>query len=293
MSMIVGLVVVFASVMGGFAMGGGAFGVLLQPNELVVIGGAAVGAALASAPGKMRGRLWAALKRAFKAALPTKEDYLELLKLQYEIYSFSRKNGTVALETHVNDIEKSDIFSRYPSFLKRHHAVDFFRDALRQMVNGVAPEELENLLDAELETHHEECHIPVSLIRSTGDALPGLGIVAAVLGIVITMAHLDGGAEEIGHHVAAALVGTFLGILLSYGMLSPIATNIELQDAADSKYLKCLRDGVLAACRGSSPVFAVEFARKAIFSDERPTNEETDKACSEVKASAAATAQAA
>lgn len=284
MFMIIGLVVVFGAVLGGFGMAGGPFPVLIQPNELLVIGGAAVGTLIAGAPGKMGGRLLNALKRAFAAKLPTKAEYLDLLKLQYELYSFSRKNGTVALESHINDLDKSDIFQRYPSFFKRHHAVDFFRDALRQLVNGVAPEELENLLDSELDTHHEEAHIPVGLIRNTGDALPGLGIVAAVLGIVITMGHLDGGAEEIGHHVAAALVGTFLGILLCYGMLQPIAMNVELQDVAEAKYLKCIRDGVLAACRGSSPIFAVEFARKAIFSDERPSNEETDQACTEAKA---------
>ena len=284
--LLVGLLIVIGSVLGGFAMEGGPFPVLIQPAELVVLGGASIGTIVMGAPGKMRSRIMVALKRAFKAALPTKEEYVDLLKLQYELYAFSRKNGTVALETHINDVDKSDIFGRYPSFLARHHAVDFFRDALRQMVNGVAPEELEQLLDSELETHHEEAHIPVALLQQTGDALPGLGIVAAVLGIVITMGHLDGGPEEIGHHVAAALVGTFLGILMCYGMIQPIATNIGLQDVADAKYLKCIRDGILAACRGASPIFAVEFARKAIFSDERPTSEETDEACNQAKAAA-------
>jgi len=200
-----------------------------------------------------------------------------------------RKNGAVALDEHVNDMEKSTIFSKYPSFLKRHHAVDFFRDAHRQIVNSTASaEELDVLLDAELETHHEETNIPVALLQKTADSLPGLGIVAAVLGIVITMGHLDGGPEMIGHHVAAALVGTFLGILLCYGLFHPIASNAELQEIANGKYLRCIKEGVIAALKGSAPIVAVEFARKAIFSDERPSSDETDAACRAIKSGTAA-----
>jgi chemotaxis protein MotA len=281
---IIGLLVVFGSVFGGFAMIGGTFAVLVQPSELVVIGGAAVGTLVAAAPGKMRGRLFGTIGKAFRASMPVKADYLELLKLQYEVFSFMRKNGAVALDEHVNEIEKSSIFGKYPSFLKRHHAVDFFRDALKQIVNGTASaEELDSLLDAELETHHEESNIPVQLLQKTADSLPGLGIVAAVLGIVVTMGHLDGGPEEIGHHVAAALVGTFLGILLCYGLFHPIATNAELQEVANAKYLRCIKEGVVAALRGTAPVVAVEFARKAVFSDERPSADETDEACRAVK----------
>ena len=284
---LVGLAIVFAAVLGGFTMGGGPMHVLVQPSELLVIGGAAVGTLVAAAPGKMRGRLFGTMLKAFTGSLPTKEDYLELLKLQYEVFAFMRKNGAVALDEHVNDMEKSSIFSKYPSFLKRHHAVDFFRDALRQIVNSTASaEELEVLLDAELETHHEETNIPVALLQKTADSLPGLGIVAAVLGIVITMGHLDGGPEMIGHHVAAALVGTFLGILLCYGLFHPIASNAELQGIANGKYLRCIKEGVIAALKGSAPIVAVEFARKAIFSDERPSSDETDAACRALKGAA-------
>jgi chemotaxis protein MotA len=281
---VVGLVIVFASVLGGFAMVGGAFHVLVQPSELLVIGGAAVGTLIAAAPGKMRGRLLGTVVKAFSGSLPTKADYLDLLKLQYEVFSFMRKNGAVALDEHVNDIEKSAIFGKYPSFLRRHHSVDFFRDALKQIVNGTASaEELDALLEAELETHHEETNIPVSLLQKTADSLPGLGIVAAVLGIVVTMGHLDGGPEVIGHHVAAALVGTFLGILLCYGLFHPIATNAEMQEIANAKYLRCIKEGVVASLRGTAPIVAVEFARKAVFSDERPSSDETDAACRAVK----------
>lgn len=287
MPTIVGLVVVLISVLGGFAMAGGALPVLLQPSELVVIGGAALGTLLVAAPGKMRGRVLGSIKKAFQASMPSKQEYLELLKLQYEVYSFARRNGAVALEQHIGDLNKSDIFKKYPSFLKRRHASEFFKDALTQMVNGAAAEDMDLLLEAELETHHEESHIPISLLKTTADALPGLGIVAAVLGIVVTMGHLDGGPEQIGQHVAAALVGTFLGILLCYGLFQPIATNIELQDLAASKYMKCIKEGLMASMRGSAPSFAVEFARKAIFSDERPSASETEKACAEVKAGGA------
>jgi chemotaxis protein MotA len=281
---IIGLVVVFGSVLGGFAMVGGHFAVLVQPSELIVIGGAAIGTLIAGAPGKMRGRLIGTIAKAFKSTTPSKSDYLDLLKLQYEVFSFMRKNGAVALDEHVNDIEKSSIFSKYPSFLKRHHAVDFFRDALKQVVNGTASaEELDVMLDNELDTHHEEVALPVALLQKTADSLPGLGIVAAVLGIVVTMGHLDGGPEEIGHHVAAALVGTFLGILLCYGLFHPLATNAELQEVSNGKYLKCIKEGVVASLRGTAPVVAIEFARKAIFSDERPSSEETDEACRAVK----------
>ena len=281
---IIGLAVVFGCVLGGYAMVGGPFGVLLQPSELIVIGGAAVGTLIAGAPGKMRGRLIGTLTKAFKSTTPTKQDYVDLLKLQYEVFSFMRKNGAVALDEHVNDVEKSSIFSKYPSFLHRHHAVDFFRDALKQIVNGTASaEELDVMLDNELDTHHEETYLPVALLQKTADSLPGLGIVAAVLGIIVTMGHLDGGPEEIGHHVAAALVGTFLGILLCYGLFHPLATNAELQEVSNGKYLKCIKEGVVASLRGTAPVVAIEFARKAIFSDERPTSEETDEACRQVK----------
>ncbi len=284
---IVGLLVVFACVLGGFKMVGGPFVVLFQPAELVVIGGAALGTLIVGAPGKVRGQVLATFVKAFGGSAPTKTDYLELLKLQYELYTFIRKNGAVALDEHVSDVEKSSIFKKYPTFLKNHHAVDFFRDALKQIVNGTASaEELDIMLDAELDTHHEEVHIPIALVKTTGDSLPGLGIVAAVLGIIVTMGHLDGGPEEIGHHVAAALVGTFLGILLCYGLLQPIANCVETQETASAKYLKCIKEGVVASLRGAAPIVAVEFARKAIFSADRPSSDETDAACRALKAAA-------
>jgi chemotaxis protein MotA len=283
MSTIIGLVVVIGSVLGGFAMADGPFAVLVQPNELVVIGGSAFGALVISAPGKVMSRVKHSFGMGFKIDVPKKEDYLDLLKLLFQIFSLVRREGVLALESHLSQPAQSAIFSKYPSVVKRHHAMVFLVDGLKQLVDGCTPEELMLLFDADMETMHEEEHQPIGLIRGTGDALPGLGIVAAVLGIIITMGHLDAGPEVIGHHVGAALVGTFLGILMCYGILGPIATSCEMQTLANTKYMQCVKDGMLAAARGASPAIAVEFSRRAIFSDERPTLTELDQALQSVK----------
>jgi chemotaxis protein MotA len=281
---IIGLVVVMGCVIGGFAYINGPMHVLFQPGELIIIGGAGIGSLLISAPGKSLSGVLGGFKTAFAGSTPTKNDYLDLLKMQYEVFQFMRKNGAVALDEHVQDFHKSAIFSKYPSFLKNHHAEVFMRDALKQIVNGTASaEELDTLLDTELDTHHEEHMIPVGLIQKVGDAFPALGIVAAVLGIIVTMGSLDAGPEEIGHHIGAALVGTFLGVLLSYGVFGPIATNIEVQGAAAAKYLRCIKDGLVASQRGTSPIVAIEFARKSIFESVRPTSDELDEAVRALK----------
>lgn len=280
---IVGLIIVFASVLGGFAMAGGPFGVLVQPSELVVIGGAALGTLVISAPGKVGKRILGSFKKAFSGKPPAKADFLDLLKCLFQIFQAMRREGVVALEAHVQDPHKSTIFKQFPTVLARHHAVDFLVGGLRQLVDGCTPTELAQLFDTEMETHHDEEHQPINLIRTTGDALPGLGIVAAVLGIIVTMGHIDGGPEEIGHHVAAALVGTFLGILMCYGMLAPIATGIEMQAVSESRYLLCMKEALLAAARGTNPKLAIEFARSAIFSDERPSSTELEAALKAMK----------
>jgi len=281
---IIGLVIVFGAVLGGYTMASGPLHVLNQPSEFVIIGGAALGTMIIKAPGPLRGQVLRSILHSFQSIAPTKADYLELLKLQYHVFQFMRKNGAVALDEHVQSMEKSSIFSKYPGFLKRHEPVEFFRDALKQIVNGTATaEELDVMLDAELETHHEETAAPINVINNTADALPGLGIVAAVLGIVITMGHLDAGPEEIGHHIGAALIGTFMGILLCYGFLQPLAMNVDAQNASAAKYMRCIKDGVVAALRGASPIVAIEFARKSIFSSVRPSGEEVDEACRSIK----------
>jgi len=276
-STIVGLLVVFGAVLGGFAMSGGPFMVLLQPAEFVVIAGAALGSLIVSAPGKVGRRILVSVRRGFRVQSISQSDYIDLLKLLYQLFQIVRREGLLALESHVNDIPNSPIFSKYPSVTRRHHAVLFLGEVLKQMVDGCTVEELAQMFDAELDTHHDEEHQPVSLLRNTSDALPGLGIVAAVLGIIVTMAHLDGPPEEIGHHVAAALVGTFLGILMCYGILGPLANSVDLQSQANARYLHVIKNGILASARGSNPAIAIELARRAIFSDERPSAEDLEK----------------
>src|SRR5262249_52980765 len=188
-------------------------------------------------------------------------------------------------DEHIIDVRKSSIFRKYPSFLRNERAVDFMVDAFKQVVNGTASaDELDLMLEEELDTHHEEQSIPIGILKTAGDALPGLGIVAAVLGIVTTMGKLDASPEEIGHNVAAALVGTFLGILMSYGFVQPLATNAELQEVIGSRYLRCIKEGLVASLRGAAPIVAIEFARKAIFAADRPSSEDTELACKAVKA---------
>jgi chemotaxis protein MotA len=281
---LVGIIIVLGCVAGGFAVAGGAFSVLLQPAEFIVIIGAAIGSTIATAPGKMRGRVLKTLKAAFKDGVPKKSDYLDILKLLYEVFVLMRREGVLALEQHVSDPAKSPLLKKYPSLLKSHHAKDFLVDALLQVVNGTSPDDLEQLLEAELDTLKEEGHMPIALIKTIADSLPGIGIVAAVLGIIVVMGHLDAAPAVIGLHVAAALVGTFLGILLCYGVAAPMANNVEYQEMHQLRYLQCIRAGLLASVRGASPPTAVEFARKVIFTDERPGSAEVEKVLKALKA---------
>jgi chemotaxis protein MotA len=275
---IVGIFIVLAAVCGGFAMAGGSFGVLIQPSEFVVIFGAAIGTLITSSPGKMKKRVAAAFKSAMKENIPKTSDYLDLLKCQYELFMLARRQGVLALEAHINDTSKSDIFKKYPSIGGFHHARTFLAEALQQLVNGITPDDLEQLLEAEMDTLKQEGHLATGLIKIIGDALPGIGIVAAVLGIIVTMGHMDAPPAVIGHHVAAALVGTFLGILVCYGMLQPLANNAETQEVHLMRYITVIKASVIATARGVAPPTAVEFGRKQIFSDERPSFADTDKA---------------
>jgi chemotaxis protein MotA len=219
-----------------------------------------------------------ALKTAIKEGTPTKADYQALLLCEYELFMIARRQGVLALETHVNEPEKSEIFKKYPAIAKHHHARLFLAEALQQLVNGVSPDDLDEMLDAELDTIKFEGHLATGLLKTVGDSLPGLGIVAAVLGIIVTMGHMDAAPAVIGHHVAAALVGTFLGILLCYGVLQPLANNAETQETHLLRYLTVIKASVVASARGVAPPTAIEFGRKIIFTDERPTFMELDKA---------------
>lgn len=271
-------------VFGGYLMIDGPLGVLFQPSELIIICGAALGILLAGNPLKMIMQITRALPAALKGSPYNKAIYMELLKLQYEIYVNAKKGGLLSIEEDVNNPATSSIFTKYPTFLGNHHATEFMTDALKMMVNGVAqPEEIEMSMETEMETHHAEGAMVPSMLMRVSDALPGLGIVAAVLGIVVTMQHLDGPPEELGHHIGAALVGTFLGLLLSYGLLSPVATNLENLAQDEAKYFQCIKTGLIAFANGAAPMTAIEFARKAIFSFDRPSTSETEPQLKEIR----------
>jgi chemotaxis protein MotA len=281
---IIGIAIALASICVGFLMVNGPFGTLIQPSEFVVIGGAAFGALITANPIKMVLQLTKALPAALKGSPYDKVTFAEVLRMQYEVYINAKKGGMLSLEEDVNNPAASAIFSRYPKVLSNHHASEFFCDAMKMLVNGACePEELELALEAELETHHEEAAMIPAMLTRVSDSLPGLGIVAAVLGIVVTMQHIDGPPEEIGHHVAAALVGTFLGLLLSYGMIGPIAANLENLNHEEAKYLACLKAGLTAFANGAAPMTAVEFARKTVYTINRPSSSELEPQLKEIK----------
>ncbi|AMY10381.1 Chemotaxis protein MotA [Luteitalea pratensis] len=290
MLLIVGALIVLGSVAGGYMMHGGVLGALWQLNELVIIGGAALGALIIGTPISLIKQLLARLGGFFKSP-PSKDIYLDLLALQYQVYRLTQQSGVMALEAHVEEPEKSAIFSKFPTFLANHHAVSFLSDSVRVIIlGGVTPHDLESLMDEDLDVHHHEALKPAQTLAKVADALPGLGIVAAVLGIVITMQAIGGPPEEIGHSVAAALVGTFLGILASYGFVQPMATSMEHMVEAEGRYLICIKAGLLAVYKGFPPAIAVEFARRTLPEDVRPTFTETEQACKGQKADMAAAA---
>lgn len=280
---ILGILVVIGCVVGGFIMAGGHVPILIQPPEIVVICGAAVGTLLISTPGLMRGRVKHVFALALKDTIPKKKDYLDLLKLEYELFMLARRQGVLALEPHAAEPTRSDIIRKYPYLAKNDLYRTFLAEALQHMTNGVSADDLEALLEAELDTFEKVNHLAGGLVRTVSDALPGIGIVAAVLGVIVTMGHMDAPPAVIGHHIAAALVGTFLGILLSYGIVSPLVTACEIQEVHHRRYLEAIKASVIAVMRGAAPATAVEFGRKMVFPDERPSFQELDRALQSLK----------
>ncbi len=290
MLLIVGALIVLGSVAGGYLMHGGSLLALNQPSEFIIIGGAALGSLLIATPISLMKQLLGQMGNFFKSP-PSKDVYLDLLALQYQLYRLTQQSGVMALEAHVEEPEKSSVFSRFPTFLANHHAVSFLSDSVRVIIlGGVTPHDLETLMEEDIEVHHHQNLKPAQTLGRVADALPGLGIVAAVLGVVITMQSIGGPPEEIGHKVAAALVGTFLGILASYGFVQPMATSMEHMVEAEGRYLVCIKAGLLAVYKGFPPAIAVEFARRTLPEDVRPTFTETEQACKGQKADMAAAA---
>jgi chemotaxis protein MotA len=277
MIVIIGCLVVLGAVIGGFMMSGGHVGALLHISEFIVIGGAAFGALIVMSPKKVLIDIFKGLLQTLKGSPYNRSSYEELLKALYEMFMLARRDGMIALEDHVNNPAQSSILSKYPSLLNNHHALEFMINALRPLVDGrVKPEQLEELLKIELEAKEHEHHAPIGVLAKTADALPGFGIVAAVLGIILTMGAISGPPEEIGHKVAAALVGTFLGILLSYGFAHPLASNLEFIGIAELAYLRCMASSIVSFAHGQAPIMAVEVARRGLSSDVRPSSEEME-----------------
>lgn len=254
--------------------------VLMQPSELLIIGGAAVGTLLIGNPPHILKAIIGNILQAFKGSRYNAKVYVDTLKFLNDFFNTARKNGLETLEQDMDDPSKSALFKRHPTFNSNKEAMHFFCDTVRTLVTGgVAVHDLDEIMETDLEVHHAQARLSVAALSTVADSLPGLGIVAAVLGVVITMGSLGGPPEEIGHKVAAALVGTFLGILMCYGFLGPIAANIKKQIDAEGEYFSCIRIGLLANMKGASPVLALESARRAIPHHVRPTFQEMDKAC--------------
>jgi len=283
---IVGILTVFGCVIGGYLMHDGNLAVLIQPTEFLIIGGAAVGSLLISSPPSLLKMIMAQLIETVTFGGISKSDYTELLLCLYELTK-TGKGNMLALEAHVETPDSSDIFKKYPNLLKNHHAIHFICDTLKvQISSPMSPYDLDDLMEMDIQAaHHEEEKAPQTVTR-IGDAMPGLGIVAAVLGVVITMGHLTQGKEVIGESVAAALVGTFLGILLSYGFIQPLAAKMEAAVAQKGAYLHVIKSGLLAFAKDASPKVCVEYARRTIAPEVRPSFHEVDEATAGVKKAA-------
>lgn len=277
MFVIIGIVVVIGAILGGYLMEHGNIRVLLQPAELLIIGGAALGTILIANPLHILKKLVGGLTGVFGGTKYGRAKYLESMKMLFELFSRARKEGLMALETDSDNPDQSPVFSKYPAFLKDHHVLSFVCDTIRMAAGGgIEPFDVDQMMELDMEVHHREAGQPVSALSTTADSLPGLGIVAAVLGVVITMGALGGPPEEIGRKVAAALVGTFLGILLCYGFVGPVASNMAKSTEEEHAYYHVLRVVIVSFIKGSPPTIAVEFGRRAIPGHVRPTFQETE-----------------
>ena len=277
MIILIGAIIVLGSVLGGFIMAGGHLGSLMHVSEFIVIGGAALGAMVIMAPKKVLLDIFKLSIQSLKGAPFNKGSYEDLLKALYELFMLGRRNGMIALEEHVTNPESSSLLQKYPGLLKNHHAVAFLCSGLRPIIDGkIKPDQLKSLMDVEMEAMDDEHHAPISVLTKTADAMPGFGIVAAVLGIVITMSAISGPIEEIGHKVGAALVGTFLGIFISYGFMNPLAVNMEFVCASEMSFTKAISAAVLSFANGMAPMMAVEVARRGLSSDVRPSADEME-----------------
>jgi chemotaxis protein MotA len=277
MFIIIGIVVVFGAVVAGYLMEHGNLRVLMQPAELITIGGAAIGTILIANPLHILKKIGNGIAGAFGSSKYSKQKYMDTLKMMYELFTRARRDGLMALETDSDNPEGSTIFSKYPKFLADRYALAFVCDSIRMASSGgIEPFDADQMIENDMEVHHQEASTPIVSLSSVADSLPGLGIVAAVLGVVITMGSLGGPPEEIGKKVAAALVGTFLGILLCYGLVGPLAANMSKAVDDEHAYYQVLRVMIVAFMKGTAPSLAVEIGRRAIPGRVRPGFQEAE-----------------
>jgi chemotaxis protein MotA len=277
---VIGILIVFGAVIGGFLMEKGHIAVLVQPAELLILVGAALGTLLVANPVHILKGIAAGLKGVLGGSKFNKARYLNALKMMYQFLNKVRKEGLLSVEMDVEKPAESMVFKNFPEFLADHHARDFVCDTLRMAITGgVEPFDMDQMMELDMEVHHHEATEPVNALTTVADALPGLGIVAAVLGVVITMGSLGGPPEEIGEKVASALVGTFLGILLCYGVAGPLSSNMSKTADEHNSYLHVLRVLLLSFLKGNAPIIAIEMGRRAIPSHVRPTFDEMEKHC--------------
>jgi chemotaxis protein MotA len=276
---VIGILVVFGAIVSGYLMEHGNIRVLLQPAELIIIGGAATGTVLVANPLHILKKIASGIVAVFGGSKFTKQRYLDTLKMMFDLLNKARRDGLMSLENDIEEPDKSPILSKNPAFLKDHHVCNFFCDSMRMAITGIDTFELDQLMETDMEVHQHDATQPVNALSTVADSLPGLGIVAAVLGVVITMGALGGPPEEIGRKVAAALVGTFLGILLCYGLVGPLSSNMAKLAEEEHAYLHFLRVLTISALKGSAPMIAVEVGRRAIPGHLRPTFQEVENYC--------------
>jgi chemotaxis protein MotA len=279
MLVLIGIIVVIVSTLGGFMLAGGHPAVLLHVSEFVVIFGIAIGILTIASPGRVLHDVISKTRLAFSSKKPGKEEYFALLKLLYEIFMVGRRNGLIALEEHVMEPERSAIFQRYPVVTAHHERLEFICNGLRPVIDGkIKPDQLEDLMTTEFDAKADEADHPVHVLQMVGDSLPGIGIVAAVLGIINTMSAIADGPSVVGERVAAALTGTLLGVFSAYGLVNPMATRIKFNNAHDQQYLRCILAAVSSFAKGLAPITAVEVARRSLDSGVQPTAEELETA---------------
>ena len=285
MIVIVGIIIVVGAVLAGFTWSGGSIGALIHPAEIVTIGGAAIGALIIMSSKKTLIDLMKGILQCVKGSPYNKAAYRDLFKMMYELLFLARREGLLSLEAHVSDPHSSSIFSKYPRLANNHHVMDFICGAIAPIIEGSAkPEQLPALMESEMKVIEEEHHAPINVLAKTSDALPGFGIVAAVLGIVITMGHIDGPVEEIGHKVGAALVGTFLGILLSYGFVAPMVGRMEVLGVAELAFFRTISAIIIGFANNIAPKVAIDQARRGVGTEMRPSRTELDQLFAEAGA---------